>query len=115
MNIIVNTVSAVISNYKGYDAFVDYNDNVWLGLQKNYDNHGHYNNSDNSLIFISENDKMYSFLYSSGWVLSQEEMINNGCFTQKLINEFINIENTILKNLIKKTQIKFIDKIPYSA
>lgn len=59
--------SAVHSNYKGYVALVKHlephkpytPEEIYLGKLENYDNHGNYDNSNNSLIFISKNPNMY--------------------------------------------------------
>ena len=55
-----------------------------------------YNNSDNSLTFISDNKKMFSFLCGSGWVLSQSEMIENGAFTKSDYQEFAELQKGVL-------------------
>lgn len=87
---IVEFQAAVISNYEGYVALCQFDRNkrwgqgverVYLGKRENYDNAGHYDNSDGSLIFVSDNIKMDRFLSGSGWVVSQQEMIDNGAFT----------------------------------
>ena len=58
--------SAVISNYEGYTALVGTDDKVYLGANENYhymfDAPSYYDNSDKSVIHISDNHKMYSFL-----------------------------------------------------
>lgn len=93
---IVQTHSAIISNYKGYDVLLrwinpeknDREAEVYLGKRENYDNRGHYDNSDNSLVLISKNERIFDFLHSSEWVFSQQEMIDKGFLTEKDYKEF---------------------------
>lgn len=118
---IVETHSAIISNYKGYDILLrwthpestDRECEVYIGKRENYDNKGHYDNSDNSLMLISTNEKMFNFLSGSGWVLNQQEMIDEGLFTEQDYKEFYELENGPLKGFEKTGEIKFgidIDK-----
>jgi len=118
---IVETHSAIISNYQGYDILLrwthpestDRECEVYIGKRENYDNKGHYDNSDNSLLLISTNEKMFNFLSGSGWVLSQQEMIDEGLFTEQDYKEFYELENGPLKGFEKTGEIKFeidIDK-----
>ena len=118
---IVETHSAIISNYKGYDILLrwthpestDRECEVYIGKRENYDNKGHYDNSDNSLLLLSTNEKMFNFLSGSGWVLSQQEMIDEGLFTEQDYKEFYELENGPLKGFEKTGEIKFgidIDK-----
>lgn len=86
---------------------------VYLGKRENYDNAGHYDNSDGSLIFVSDNIKMDSFLSGSGWVLSQQEMIDNGAFTLEDYAEFAALRAGLLSQFVEVREIKFeidIDK-----
>lgn len=101
---IVEIHSAVHSHYKGYVALVRYKDQmitnggeeIYLGKKDNYDGHGHYDNTDNSLVFISEDPKMYSFLYGDGWTISQEEMLKRGYFTVDDYKEYAALRKGIL-------------------
>ncbi|UKI36753.1 MAG: hypothetical protein L6V93_00245 [Clostridiales bacterium] len=43
----------------------------------------YYDNSDKSLTYITDNLTLYPFLYGSGWVCSQQEMLDNGSFTKR--------------------------------
>jgi N12 class adenine-specific DNA methylase/primase-polymerase (primpol)-like protein len=112
---IVQTHSAIISNYKGYDVLLrwinpeknDREAEVYLGKRENYDNRGHYDNSDNSLVLISKNERIFDFLHSSEWVFSQQEMIDKGFLTEKDYKEFYELENGILKDFEKISEIKF--------
>lgn len=109
---IVEIVSAVNSNYVGMVALVDKNNKVYLGKKENYHfiygQPAYYDNKDNSLYFISNNISMYHFLYGSGWVLSQKEMLKYG-MTLEEYNEFDELQKGILKNFEKHTEIYFKD------
>lgn len=107
--------SAVDSNYDGMVALVSVDNKVYLGKKENYHHivgrGAYYDNKDNSLCFISDNTKIFSFLYGTGWVLSQTEMLNHG-FTMSLYKEFDNLQSGILKKFNKNTEICFKD-IPF--
>lgn len=111
-NTIIETVSAVNSNYVGMVALVDKNNKVYLGKKENYHfipgQPAYYDNKDNSLYFISNNISMYYFLYSSGWVLSQKEMLKHG-MTLEEYKEFDELQKGILKKFEKHTEIHFKD------
>ncbi len=64
-------------------------------------------------MLLSTNEKMFNFLSGSGWVLSQQEMIDEGLFTEQDYKEFYELENGPLKGFEKTGEIKFgidIDK-----
>lgn len=107
----IGTRSAVYSNYAGYTALVGTDDKVYLGKSENYhfrfDAPSYYDNSDKSIIHISDDENMYSFLYGDGWVVSQQEMIDNGAFTQKQYKEFAELKNGVLSTLEVKREITF--------
>lgn len=91
-NVIVQSASH--SHYKGMDIFTK-DGQVFIGKELNYDNHGNYDNSDNSLQFVSDNEKMFSMLSGTGWVLSQQEMIDNGAFTAEDYKEYATIREQL--------------------
>lgn len=108
----VKIISACRSNYDGMTALVDSKDRVYLGKSKNYHfipgQEAYYDNEDNSLCLISNNSEIFCFLYGSGWVLSQEEMLKY--FTMELYEEFDKLQNGILKQFKRKQEITFKDK-----
>ena len=115
---IVQFQSAVRSNYDGYVALSqfdrsrswDANDyKLYLGKRENYDNQGNYDNSDNSLVFISNNRKIDSFLNGEGWVQSQQAMIDNGTFTAADYAEYAQLKEGVLKQFeaSKIREVKF--------
>lgn len=91
-NVIVQSASH--SHYKGMDIFTK-DGQVFIGKELNYDNHGNYDNSDNSLQFVSDNEKMFSMLSGTGWVLSQQEMIDNGAFTAEDYKEYATVRKQL--------------------
>lgn len=93
-NVIVQSASH--SHYKGMDIFTK-DGQVFIGKELNYDNHGNYDNSDNSLQFVSDNEKMFSMLSGTGWVLSQQEMIDNGAFTAEDYKEYATVREQLAR------------------
>lgn len=110
----IQTRSAVYSNYMGYTALVGADDNVYLGKSENYhfkfDAPSYYDNSDNSIIHISDNINMYSFLYGDGWVVSQQEMISEDAFSEKDYKEFAQLKDGVLSKLKCINEITFDGK-----
>lgn len=113
---VVKVQSANISNYDGYDVFSQFDRNgleakekIYLGKKENYDNRGNYDNTDNSLVFISDNGKMYSFLTGEGWTESQQEMIENGAFSVDDYAEYARLREGVLKQFeqIRLQEVKF--------
>ena len=72
--------SAIESNYQGMIAMVGADHRVYLGKPENCylspegDAPAYYDNSDHSLQLISDNIKMFHFLYSRDLPMSQREM-----------------------------------------
>lgn len=91
-NVIVQSASH--SHYKGMDIFTK-DGQVFIGKELNYDNHGNYDNTDNSLQLVSDNEKMFSMLSGTGWVLSQQEMIDNGAFTAEDYKEYATVREQL--------------------
>ena len=98
------------SNYEGYVVLVrdDCNEGIiYLGKKENFYATKHYKNDDNSLIEVSSNKKIGSFLTSSGFLYSQQEMIEKGIFKASDYEEFDNLQKTILCGLTPKRELKF--------
>ena len=91
-NVIVQSASH--SHNKGMDNYTK-DGQVFIGKELNYDNHGNYDNSDNSLQLVSDNEKMFSMLSGTGWVLSQQEMIDNGAFTAEDYKEYATVREQL--------------------
>ncbi len=106
--------AAAQSNYKGYLVLVHYTDlekvpppeEIYLGKAENYEI-GKYDDSDHSLVFISNNPKMFSLLRGDGYVMTQQEMVEKGLFSEEDYKEFYDLQNGLLKDFEKKLDIKF--------
>ena len=86
-------LKATVSHYISKDgaqlvAFTDENDAVYLGKRENYDHWGHYLNSDNSLLHISDNWKMFNFISGGGYSVSQSSLVAQGALSQEDFAEF---------------------------
>jgi len=106
--VVVDIRSACISNYEGMDALYGADEKVYLGNRDNYDNHGHYDNSDNSLVFISDDDKIYHLLYGSGCILSQAEALANEVYTRATYEEWARLLDGVLKDFTRKPGHEFL-------
>lgn len=96
--------AASVGNYRGYNVYSQYDgsgteSHVYLGKPENFRNDsGTYDNSDHSLVFISDNLKMHSFLeHGAGWTESQQDMVDNGAFTAADYKEYARIKENVLK------------------
>jgi len=86
-------LKATVSHYISKDgaqlvAFTDENDAVYLGKRENYDHWGHYLNSDNSLLHISDNWKMFNFISGGGYSVSLSSLVAQGDLSQEDFAEF---------------------------
>lgn len=110
---LVEIQSAAQSNYNGYVALVhrvsnknSTDEEIYLGKRENY-TPGFYDNTDNSLIFVSNNPKMYGFLYGGGWTESQQSMVEKGLFSEQDYKDFFDLKNSVLKDLECTKEIRF--------
>lgn len=102
--------SAVHSNYAGMVAMVGADDKVYLGKEENY-HYGdgrpaRYDDRDGSLCLVSENPRMYYFLYGEGWVHTQEEMLSRG-LTMEQYAEFARMRDGVLRQFEPRREILF--------
>lgn len=112
---IVEIHSASRTFYKGRVALLRWLDTsipnsaceVYLGKSENYDNKGNYDNSDDSLILVSTNEKIWSLIRDSHWVVSQQEFIESGDFTEQDYKEFYELKNGLLKDMETTGEILF--------
>ena len=94
--------SAIESNYQGMIAMVGADHRVYLGKPENCylspegDAPAYYDNSDHSLQLISDNIKMFHFLYSRDLPMSQREMCREECFTKADYIEFASLREGVL-------------------
>ena len=70
------------------DALVGPDDKVYLGRRDHYDNRGHYLNNDNSLMHISDNDRVFNVISGVDRPRTQEELQATGYFTQEELENF---------------------------
>lgn len=113
---LVTVQAASIANYTGMVVLSQFDrygrggiaDSVYLGKAGNYNGRGVYDNSDNSLVHISDNLKMSSFLdASAGWVETQQRMIENGAFTEADYAEFASLKEGVLSQFSEVAPKKF--------
>jgi hypothetical protein len=95
------------------DALVGEDDKVYLGRRDHYDNHGHYVNDDHSLLYLSDNDKMFDFVSGEGYSVSQADMIAQGYFTQEDYAEFDALRVGVLAQFEQTEPILFAGE-PFS-
>ncbi|MCL2776263.1 MAG: DUF4942 domain-containing protein [Oscillospiraceae bacterium] len=89
-------VSPCHSNYIGMSGYIGKDNCIYLGKSGNYryncDNKQcYYDNSDNSLIFVSDNPEVYYFLCGDGYGFSKEEMLKKGALTETDLAEFARV------------------------
>lgn len=108
--------SAAASNYEGMDALVGQDGRVYLGRRENYHSGiedgaaAVYDNSDSSLQLISDNVKMFHFLYGEGWPLSQRQMRRERCFTKADYIEFASLRDGVLSRYRPIREVTFAGK-----
>ena len=112
---IVKVNSASRTFYKGRVALLRWLDTsvpnsaceVYIGKSENYDDRGNYDNSDDSLILVSKNENMFSLIRDSHWVVSQQQFIESGDFTDQDYKEFYELKNGLLKDMETTGEILF--------
>ena len=88
---IVRITAASKSRYDGMVALFTIDDKIHIGKSENYDNKGHYDNSDNSLLYVSDCQHAFTFLTSEGCIHPQDEALKQGIYTQEDYKEFARI------------------------
>ena len=79
------------SRYDGMVALFTLDDKIHIGKSENYDNKGHYDNTDNSLLYVSDCQAAFTFLTSEGCIHPQDEALKQGIYTQEDYKEFARI------------------------
>ena len=108
--------SAIESNYQGMIAMVGADRRVYLGKPENCylspegDAPAYYDNSDHSLQLISDNIKMFHFLYSRDLPMSQREMCREKCFTKADYIEFASLREGVLSRYPLIREVTFAGK-----
>lgn len=108
--------SATASNYRGMIAMVGADDRVYLGKPENCylspegEAPAYYDNSDHSLQLISDNIKIFHFLYSKDLPLSQRQMRRERCFTKADYIEFASLREGVLARYPLVREVTFAGK-----
>ena len=92
----ITVVSAVKSNYEGMIACMSADNKIFLGKAENYDNRGHFDNTDRSMVFVSDQPKVYSLLYGTGFVKTKQECLDNHIFSADTFAEYDRIKTGVL-------------------
>ncbi|MCM1488383.1 MAG: YodL domain-containing protein, partial [Firmicutes bacterium] len=85
--------AAAKSRYDGMTALYTMDDKTYIGKSENYDNKGHYDNTDNSLFYVSGCQAAFTFLSSEGCTYPQDEALTRGIYTKEDYEEFSRIED----------------------
>lgn len=106
MNIKVNSSRLTnIERPKGNELIVFIKENkTYLGLSRNYDNKGNYNNSDNSLYKVSDRTASYYLLSESFSSENLKKLINDGKFIKEDFEEVKKAKEIYSNNLYLKNQ-----------
>ncbi|HQM01519.1 MAG TPA: hypothetical protein PLH98_13350 [Ruminococcus flavefaciens] len=94
--------------YEGVWAFLDDNNSVYIGKPQNILN-GTYDNSDNSLVKLSDNEKIYDFLTvgENGFEQSQQQMLDLRRMSIEDYREITHLQETVLSSYEQKYDLKF--------
>ena len=106
--------AAAKSRYDGMVALFTMDDKIYIGKSENYDNKGHYDNKDNSLLYVSDCQAAFTFLSSEGCTYPQDEALNRGIYTKEEYEEFSRITNFLSQvGFTPEKEFFFADK-PFS-
>ena len=115
MSKFVEIQSASVSNYEDMDALVDTTGRVYLGRRENYfpaadGTPAYYDNGDGSLQLLSDNVKIFHFLYGDGWTLPQRQLRRQHCFTKADYIEFASLRDGALAKYPCIREVTFAGK-----
>ena len=106
--------AAAKSRYGGMVALFTMDDKIYIGKSENYDNKGHYDNKDNSLLYVSDCQAAFTFLSSEGCTYPQDEALNRGIYTKEDYGEFSRITDFLSQaGFTPEKEFFFADK-PFS-
>ncbi len=106
--------AAAKSRYDGMVALFTMDDKIYIGKSENYDNKGHYDNKDNSLLYVSDCQAAFTFLSSEGCTYPQDEALNRGIYTKEDYEEFSRITDFLSQaGFTPEKEFFFADK-PFS-
>lgn len=95
------------------DVLIDANDRLYFGLEDHYDNHGHYDNYDGSLVLLDNQSDMFHLFCGEGFVLRKNEMIERSVVEKETFQKFDLLMATKLKGFHCVREQTF-QGIPYS-
>lgn len=106
--------AAAKSRYDGMVALFTMDDKIYIGKSENYDSKGHYDNKDNSLLYVSDCQAAFTFLSSEGCTYTQDEALNRGIYTKEDYEEFSRITDFLSQaGFTPEREFFFADK-PFS-
>ena len=106
--------AAAKSRYDGMVALFTMDDKIYIGKSENYDSKGHYDNKDNSLLYVSDCQAAFTFLSSEGCIYPQDEALNRGIYTKEEYEEFSRITDFLSQaGFTPEKEFFFADK-PFS-
>ncbi len=106
--------AAAKSRYDGMVALFTMDDKIYIGKSENYDNKGHYDNKDNSLLYVTDCQAAFTFLSSEGCTYPQDEALNRGIYTKEEYEEFSRITDFLSQaGFTPEKEFFFADK-PFS-
>ena len=106
--------AAAKSRYDGMVALFTMDDKIYIGKSENYDSKGHYDNKDNSLLYVSDCQAAFTFLSSEGCTYPQDEALNRGIYTKEDYEEFSRITDFLSQvGFTPEKEFFFADK-PFS-
>ena len=111
---IARITAAAKSRYDGMVALFTMNDKIYIGKSENYDNKGHYDNKDNSLLYVSDCQAAFTFLSSEGCIYPQDEALNRGIYTKEDYEEFSRITDFLSQAGFTPEKEFCFDKKPFS-
>ena len=106
--------AAAKSRYDSMVALFTMDDKIYIGKSENYDNKGHYDNKDNSLLYVTDCQAAFTFLSSEGCTYPQDEALNRGIYTKEDYEEFSRITDFLSQaGFTPEKEFFFADK-PFS-
>lgn len=106
--------AAAKSRYDGMVALFTMDDKTYIGKSENYDNKGYYDNTDNSLLYVSDCQAAFTFLSSEGCIYPQDEALNRGIYTREDYEEFSRITDFLTQAGLTPEKEFYFDGKPFS-
>lgn len=97
------------SRFKDKTAFTGTDNKLYLGNKNQLDEFGNYNNSDNSLVLVSNSDMPLNFLTSFHTMSTQAEALQKGHYTMADYVELDRIQKEVLPKFEQTIEFTFGD------